>query len=77
MDVKKLALSILKAETEENVIHLLNNEGLWKNLDYWKPFGANENNVCMILNLMVLWSTEDYIQVKESIFLTTKNIFMK
>ena len=50
MDVKKLALSILKAETEENVIHLLNNEGLWKNLDYWKPFGANENNVSTIRN---------------------------
>lgn len=50
MDVKKLALSILKAETEENVIHLLNNEGLWTNLDYWKPFGANENNVSTIRN---------------------------
>ena len=50
MDIKKLALSILKAETEENVIHLLNNEGLWKNLDYWKPFGANENNVSTIRN---------------------------
>ena len=50
MDVKKLALSILKAETEENVIHLLNNEGLWKNLDYWKPFGDNENNVSTIRN---------------------------
>jgi hypothetical protein len=42
--IKDLCIRLMKAETEEEVISLLNQYGYWDNPDYWRFYGDQENN---------------------------------
>lgn len=50
MNNKELAINLAKAETEEEVIKILENEGYWDNLDAWQLYGGKENNFATIGN---------------------------
>lgn len=43
-EVKKLCLSLVKSEREEDVINLLIKANLWEDLDNWVNYGKEENN---------------------------------
>lgn len=47
---KNLCLSLVKAESEEEVIQILKKSKLWDDLDNWKFFGGDENNFSVIGN---------------------------
>lgn len=42
--VKKLALDLLYADTEENVVRTLKDAGLWDNRNLWRLYGDKEGN---------------------------------
>lgn len=48
--VKNLCLSLMKADTEEEVISLLNDAGYWENSSVWRNYGDNESNFSTIGN---------------------------
>lgn len=48
--VERFALSLANAETEEDVINILQEKGYWDNEAYWRPYGDNENNYSTIGN---------------------------
>ena len=50
MDNKKLAIALAEKETEKEVVDLLTKEGLWDDMDCWRPYGDNENNFSIIGN---------------------------
>ena len=50
MNTKELALRLASAETEDQVIKILNEEKLWDDMSRWSPFGGNENNFSIIGN---------------------------
>lgn len=50
MDAERLAVQLVQAETENDVISLLKAEHYWDNYDHWHPFGDNENNFSTIGN---------------------------
>lgn len=39
-----LCLSLLKADSEEDVVSILKKAGLWDNLDAWRPYGGKVRN---------------------------------
>ena len=43
-DIKKLALDLLRADAEEDVVRILNDAGLWDNRDLWRLYGDKEGN---------------------------------
>lgn len=47
---KELCLRLLQADSENDVIDLLQAAGLWKNRSAWRLFGDNENNYSTIGN---------------------------
>jgi hypothetical protein len=47
-EIQRLALALLKCESEEDVIHLLKEFGLWNQQASWQVFGQNENNFSVI-----------------------------
>ncbi len=47
---KKLCLSLIRADSEEDVIGLLKDAGLWDNRDVWRFYGDYENNYNTIGN---------------------------
>ncbi len=49
-DCKKLCLDILAADTEADVIALLNTAGLWSSPFAWRLYGDRENNFSTIGN---------------------------
>jgi len=50
MDSKKLALSLLKAESEDEVIKLLKQAGYWDNPDVWRLLGDKDSNYSTVGN---------------------------
>lgn len=50
MDNKSLALALAACEKEDDVIRILQKEGLWDNPTRWRNFGDNENNWSTIGN---------------------------
>lgn len=50
MDVKVFAESLAHAESEEEVIEILDSHHLWDNPENWVPYGGNENNYSIIGN---------------------------
>lgn len=49
-DAKNLCISLIKSETEEEVIDHLKKYGLWENPNCWRTYGDNENNFAIIGN---------------------------
>lgn len=49
-EIKKMCISILRADTEENVIKILEDSGLWNNPKVWRCYGDNEMNYSTIGN---------------------------
>lgn len=47
---KKLCMSLLESETEEEVIKLLSEHGLWGDRSVWLPYGNIENNRGIVSN---------------------------
>jgi hypothetical protein len=45
-----LCLELTEAESEQDVIGILNNYGLWDDDSYWTDYGHDENNVAIIGN---------------------------
>lgn len=45
-----MALKLVGAETEEEVINILTLQGVWKDIKCWHPYGDNENNFSIIGN---------------------------
>jgi len=43
-DIKKLALALLRADTEDDVVRILKEAGLWDNRDVWRLYGDKEGN---------------------------------
>lgn len=43
-DIKKLALDLLRADSEDEVVRLLKQAGLWDNRDLWRLYGDKEGN---------------------------------
>jgi len=50
MDAKDLCLSLVKCESENEVIEILKREGYWDRTDDWQFFGEDENNYSIIGN---------------------------
>jgi hypothetical protein len=50
MDNKELCLSLVQADSEKEVITILNRLGVWKNPKNWKYYGDKENNFSIIGN---------------------------
>jgi hypothetical protein len=50
--IKELCISLMKADTEEEVIQLLKDAGYWDNNDVWRFYGDYENNYNTIGNQM-------------------------
>src|SRR5689334_11008287 len=50
MQLKDLCLSLVKCESEEDVIEILKKEKYWDNPDNWMYFGGDENNYSIIGN---------------------------
>lgn len=48
MDTKELALALVRADTENEVVGLLDQAGYWSELRYWRCLGDNENNYSVI-----------------------------
>lgn len=48
--LKDLCLSLMKADSEEDVIDILTKAGYWNNTDVWRFYGDNENNFSTIGN---------------------------
>jgi hypothetical protein len=48
--VKKLALDLMRADTEADVIEILKTAGFWEDMSAWRIFGDNENNYSTIGN---------------------------
>src|SRR5438094_8219597 len=48
--VRALCLALIKADSEEEVIGLLKEAGLWDNKDLWRFYGDYENNYNTIGN---------------------------
>jgi hypothetical protein len=42
--LKELCLGLIKADSEEEVIHLLSDAGFWDMQPYWRYYGDYENN---------------------------------
>lgn len=49
-DIKKLALSLARAETEKEVVHILEKALLWSDSSAWKEFNGNSGNWSTIGN---------------------------
>src|SRR4030042_59431 len=49
-DLKKLCLSTLHADTEAEVIEILQNKGLWDDPKLWRYYGDKEDNFSIIGN---------------------------
>ena len=47
---EELCMALLRADTEEEVIRLLELEGYWDNPDVWRPFGDREDNFATVGN---------------------------
>ena len=47
--IKALAIDLMKANQEDQVVQILKNAGYWDSKDYWKPYG-NENNNFSVIN---------------------------
>ncbi len=43
-----LCMSLLEADTEREIISILQEKGIWNNSIYWKVFDNNENNYSTI-----------------------------
>ena len=41
---KELCLALIRSESEDDVVGILREAGLWKNMDLWKSYGDAENN---------------------------------
>jgi hypothetical protein len=50
VDAKKLALALLHAETEEDVVAVLKESELWDNPDVWRLYGDRDSNYATIGN---------------------------
>ncbi|MEC2158012.1 hypothetical protein [Virgibacillus halodenitrificans] len=48
-DIKEIAISLAKCESEEEIISYLKSENLWSS-DNWREYGDNENNFSIIGN---------------------------
>jgi hypothetical protein len=55
--VKDLCLSLVKSESEREIISILRKQGFWDNEDNWKFYGDNENNFSIIGNQQSLPET--------------------
>lgn len=49
-NLKQICLSLLLADTEEDVIKILRNEGYWDNSDFWRYYGDKEDNFSTVGN---------------------------
>ena len=47
---EQLCMDLLRADSEEQVIEILSDSGLWNNLDNWRYFGDREDNFSTIGN---------------------------
>jgi hypothetical protein len=47
---ERLCMSLVKAESEQEVIEILKNAGYWNNKENWKFYGDIENNFSVIGN---------------------------
>ncbi len=47
-ETKQLCLSLLRCDSEEEVIQILKNKGLWDNKNYWRYYGDDEANYSTI-----------------------------
>ena len=45
---KQLCLSLVHAESEDEVVNLLQSEGYWDAEDHWQLLGGMENNFSML-----------------------------
>lgn len=50
MDAADLCKELMWADTEEEVVRLLKDEGYWDDCKYWRPIGDVENNYAMVGN---------------------------
>ena len=50
MDAADLCMKLMRADTEEEVVSLLKDEGYWNDSKYWRPIGDVENNYAMVGN---------------------------
>ena len=50
MKNKDLAMKLVSAETEAQLISVLTEAGYWNDYAYWQPYGGNENNYSIIGN---------------------------
>jgi hypothetical protein len=48
--MENLCMSLVKAETEQEVVRLLKSQGYWDNQKNWKFYGDIENNFSVIGN---------------------------
>ena len=48
--LRALCLALMKADSEQEVISLLKEAGLWDNKDFWRFYGDYENNYNTIGN---------------------------
>jgi|GEM_PF-171001 len=51
-EIKNFCLSLIKADSEEEVIRILKNKGYWDNKNVWRYYGDYENNYNTIGNQM-------------------------
>lgn len=50
MNNKALCLRLIKSETENEVVEILESAGLWDNSELWQDYGENDNNFSTIGN---------------------------
>jgi len=50
MDYKLLALELSSAETQDEVINVLQGRGYWNDFSFWRTIGDNDNNFSTIGN---------------------------
>lgn len=50
MDIKRLCLNLVRSNSERKVISILEEAGLWDDLDHWRDYGDTENNFATIGN---------------------------
>jgi hypothetical protein len=53
-DIKKLAIALLNADSEDEVVELLKGAGLWDNKDLWRLYGDKEGNFAQAGNQQAL-----------------------
>ena len=57
MQLKELCMSLVKSDSEEEIVEILKKANYWDNPKVWENFGGNENNYSTIGNQQSLPET--------------------